>query len=244
MIYDSHCHLDLMDNMTSLVQSLEQEVVGVLSVGTTPRAYLKEVEMFGDIKNIYVALGLHPQLVGSGYDDLELFESLVQRCHYIGEVGLDFSKEYITNREQQIEVFRRVLFCCERCGNKVVSIHSLKSAATVLRTLSQVMMDNKNIYILHWFTGSIAQMQHAVDMGCFFSINPKMLKTKSGINLIQKIPPNKILLETDAPFSVQLQSIKQLDDMLQNMIDNISMLKGMDMKHQLTENEKTIFIYQ
>ena len=244
MIYDSHCHLDLMDNMTSLVQSLEQEVVGVLSVGTTPRAYLKEVEMFGDIKNIYVALGLHPQLVGSGYDDLELFESLVQRCHYIGEVGLDFSKEYITNREQQIEVFRRVLFCCERCGNKVVSIHSLKSAATVLRTLSQVMMDNKNIYILHWFTGSIAQMQHAVDMGCFFSINPKMLKTKSGINLIQKIPPNKILLETDAPFSVQLQSIKQLDDMLQNMIDNISMLKGMDMKPQLTENEKTIFIYQ
>lgn len=244
MIYDSHCHLDLMDNMTSIVQSLEKEDVGVLSVGTTPRAYLKEVEMFGDIKNIYVALGLHPQLVGSGYDDLELFESLVQRCHYIGEVGLDFSKEYITNREQQIEVFKRVLFCCERCGNKVVSIHSLKSAATVLRTLSQARMDNKNIYILHWFTGSIAQMQNAVDMGCFFSVNPKMLKTKSGINLIQKIPPNKILLETDAPFSVQLQSVKQLDDMLQNMIDNVSMLKGMDMKHQLTENEKTIFIYQ
>lgn len=243
MIYDSHCHLDLMDNMTSIVQSLEKEDVGILSVGTTPRAYLKEVEMFGDVKNIHVALGLHPQLVGSGYDDLELFESLVQRCHYIGEVGLDFSKEYITNKEQQIEVFNRVLLCCERCGDKVVSIHSLKSAATVLKTLSQLRRDNKNIYILHWFTGSIAQMQNALDMGCFFSINPKMLKTKSGINLIQKIPPNKILLETDAPFSVKLQSTKQLDDMLQNMIDNVSMLKGIDMKNQIIENEKTIYIY-
>ena len=243
MMYDSHCHLDLMDNMTSIVQSLEKENVGILSVGTTPRAYLKEVEMFGDLKNIHVALGLHPQLVGSGYDDIELFESLVQQCHYIGEVGLDFSKEYITNKDQQIEIFKRVLLCCERSGNKVVSIHSLKSAGTVLKTLSQLRLDNKNIYILHWFTGSIAQMQNAVDMGCFFSINPKMLKTKSGINLIKKIPPNKILLETDAPFSVKLQSTKQLDDMLQNMIDNISMLKGMDMKNQLTENEKNIYIY-
>lgn len=244
MIYDSHCHLDLMDNMTSIVQSIAKEDVGILSVGTTPRAYLKEVEMFGDVKNIHVALGLHPQLVGSGYDDLALFESLVQRCRYIGEVGLDFSKEYITNKEQQIEVFKRVLLCCERCGNKVVSIHSLKSVATVLKILSQVRMDNKNTYILHWFTGSIAQMQNAVDMGCFFSINPKMLKTKSGINLIQKIPSNKILLETDAPFSVNFQITKQLNDILQNMIDNISVLKGIDMKNQLIENEKNIFIYQ
>lgn len=59
--------------------------------------------------------------------------------------------------------------------------------------------------------------------------------------MIQKIPPNKILLETDAPFSVKLQSIKQLDNMLKNMIDNVSILKGMDMKNQLIENEKTIY---
>ena len=244
MIYDSHCHLDLMDNMTSIVQSIAKENVGILSVGTTPRAYLKEVEMFGDVKNIHVALGLHPQLVGSGYDDLELFDSLVQRCHYIGEVGLDFSKEYITNKEQQIEAFNRVLLCCEEYGNKIVSIHSLKSVATVLKILSQLKKDNKNIYILHWFTGSVYQMQTAIDMGCFFSINPKMFKTKSGINLIQKIPPNKILLETDAPFSVKLQSTRQLEDILQNMVDNISMLKGINMKNQLIENEKTIYIYQ
>lgn len=78
MIYDSHCHLDLMDNMTPIVQSIAKEDVGILSVGTTPRAYLKEVEMFGDVKNIHVALGLHPQLIGSGYDDWRLFEELAK----------------------------------------------------------------------------------------------------------------------------------------------------------------------
>lgn len=60
MIYDSHCHLDLMDNMTSIVQSLAKEDIGILSVGTTPRAYLKEVELFSGVKNVRVALGLHP----------------------------------------------------------------------------------------------------------------------------------------------------------------------------------------
>lgn len=242
MIYDSHCHLDLMDNMTSIVQSIAKEDVGILSVGTTPRAYLKEVEMFGDVKNIHVALGLHPQLVGSGYDDLELFESLVQRCRYIGEVGLDFSKEYITNKEQQIEVFKRILLCCERCGNKVVSMHSLKSVATVLKTLRQVRMDNKNTYILHWFTGSIVQMQNAIDMGCFFSINPQMLKTKSGIEIIQKIPPNRILLETDAPFSIKFQNLKHLRSILQSIINDISDLKGIDLKEQILQNEKIIYL--
>lgn len=86
-------------------------------------------------------------------------------------------------------------------------------------------------------------MQIAIDMGCFFSINPKMLKTKSGISLIQKIPPNKILLETDAPFSVKFQNTKQLGDILQNMINNISIIKGIDMKNQLIKNAKTIYIY-
>lgn len=242
MIYDSHCHLDLMDNMTSIVQSIAKEDVGILSVGTTPRAYLKEVEMFGDVKNIHVALGLHPQLVGSGYDDLALFESLVQRCRYIGEVGLDFSKEYIANKEQQIEVFKRVLLCCERCGNKVVSIHSLKSVATVLKTIRQVRMDNKNTYILHWFTGSIVQMQNAIDMGCFFSINPQMLKTKSGIEIIQKIPPNRILLETDAPFSIKFQNLKHLRSILQSIINDISDLKGIDLKEQILQNEKIVYL--
>lgn len=243
MNYDSHCHLDLMSNITSIAREVKRDVVGILAVGTTPMAYLKEMEMFGDAENIHVALGLHPQLVGSGYDDWKLFESLVKQCHYIGEVGLDFSKDYISTKERQIEIFKKIVFCCEKYGNKVVSIHSLKSAATVLEILSQLRRDKKNTYILHWFTGTLVQMENALDLGCFFSINPKMLKTKSGINLIQNIPNNRILLETDAPFSAKPQNTKHLNIILQNMIEDISRLKGIDMKNNIIRNEETVFIY-
>lgn len=243
MIYDSHCHLDLMDNMTSIVQSIAKEDVGILSVGTTPRAYLKEVEMFGDIKNIHVALGLHPQLVGSGYDDWRLFEELAKNCHYIGEVGLDFRKDYIANKKQQIEIFEKILLCCEQYGDKVVSIHSLRAISTILDILGSIKKCQKNIYILHWFTGSLHQMKIALELGCFFSINPKMLKTKSGIDLIQNIPPQRILLETDAPFSANFKNIKQLNTILQRLINDISALKKVDIGKNITYNEKTIFKY-
>ena len=70
-----------------------------------------------------------------------------------------------------------------------------------------------------------------------------MLKTKSGIDLIKKIPPDRILLETDAPFSVNFQSTKQLSAILQDVIDNISIIKGINMNNYLIENEKAVYIY-
>ena len=186
MNIDSHCHLDLINNMMAIAQELKKENIGIVAVGTTPKAYLKEVEMFAPVDKINVALGLHPQLVGSGYGDWKLFERLAEHCHYIGEVGLDFSKNYINTKEEQIEIFKRILLCCEQCGNKVVSIHSLRATATVLEILRMMKQNSKNVYILHWFTGSNKKKKNALDLGCLFSINPKMLKTKSGIDLIKK----------------------------------------------------------
>ena len=56
-------------------------------------------------RNIHVGLGMHPQLVSSGYDDMQLFKSLIEKSHYIGEVGLDFSKGYIQTRRITNRIF-------------------------------------------------------------------------------------------------------------------------------------------
>ena len=243
MYYDAHCHLDLLENMMDILKALANENIGMLAVGTTPKAYLKEIQMCAHTKNVHVALGFHPQLIGTGYDDWRLFESLVQQCHYIGEVGLDFSKDYIVTKENQIDIFKKILCSCNQYGDKVVSIHSLKSAATIIEILGNSKQNENNTYILHWFTGSIVQMKKALELGCYFSINPKMLRTKSGINLIQKIPLDRILLETDAPFSVTFKDVKQLDIILKDMIDQISILKGVDISKHLIHNEKVVFRY-
>jgi TatD DNase family protein len=44
-------------------------------------------------------------------------------------------------------------------------------------------------------------LKEAINIGCWFSINPAMVKSKSGINIINNIPKNRIITETDAPFT-------------------------------------------
>ncbi len=57
--------------------------------------------------------------------------------------------------------------------------------------------------MLHWFTGNLSELREALKAGCWFSINERMLKNRKGRQLVQHIPKNLILTETDGPFIVK-----------------------------------------
>ena len=135
MICDAHCHLDLMDDMVEFVNEIQKSDMSLFAVGTTPKAYGRVLQCCRNFKNIFVGLGMHPQLISSGYDDMQLFESLFSESHYIGEVGLDFGKGYIQTKELQIKVFSEIIKLCEQYGERVVSIHALKSTNKVIEIL-------------------------------------------------------------------------------------------------------------
>ena len=44
MIYDAHCHLDLMDNMSGIITEMLNSDISLFAVGTTPKAYDREVQ--------------------------------------------------------------------------------------------------------------------------------------------------------------------------------------------------------
>ena len=78
-----------------------------------------------------------------------------------------------------------------------MSIHSRASATSVLDELKGI----DGTPVLHWFTGTKNQLNRAIDMGCWFSVGPAMLKTKKGVELVSIIPRDRILTETDGPFA-------------------------------------------
>ena len=45
MIYDTHCHLDLIENMPQIIREIENDQIGIFAVGTTPKAYQKEIKL-------------------------------------------------------------------------------------------------------------------------------------------------------------------------------------------------------
>ena len=243
MICDAHCHMDLMDDMPRFIREMQNSHISIFAVGTTPKTYSREVQFCRDSTNIYVGLGMHPQLISSGYDDMLLFKSLIRKSHFIGEIGLDFSKEYVHTKDLQIEIFREILKLCELCGEKVISIHSLKSVNTVLEILQKYKKRDDNIYVLHWFTGSTSQLKKAIELGCYFSINPNMLKTKSGIEIIRRVPMNRMLIETDAPFVLKVQQVKEVKKVIEETISEISDIVGVDGSRTIFENATKIFRY-
>lgn len=194
---DMHCHLDLYPNPQYIVKRCQDENLYVLSVTTTPKAWYGTSLLAKDCSRIRTALGLHPQLAHERWRELELFDALLNQTRYVGEIGLDGGKEFKAYWEIQLKVFRHILRSSAKAGGKILSIHSIMSANAVLDELSQV---NGNLPILHWFSGTKQQLKRAIEMGCYFSIGPAMLNSKKGYELVQAIPREKILIETDGPF--------------------------------------------
>ena len=114
-LFDFHCHIDLMPSMINFARDVAKTNINVLTVTTTPKAFEKEIEILKQFSNIKVGLGLHPQLVSSRYRELSLVKELITGADYIGEIGLDFNRQFYFSKEKQIEscLFQRAICSCE-----------------------------------------------------------------------------------------------------------------------------------
>ena len=241
MIYDSHCHLDLMPSMIEFAQNAKKSNINILAVTTTPKAYEKEIDYFHSYENIKVALGLHPQLVSERYNELPLVEKYIENAAYIGEIGLDYNRQFYSSKNKQIDVLENIIKWCSSKGGKVISIHSVFADKNVLDILEKYDCTKNNKCILHWFSGSLSQLHRAVKMGCYFSINEMMTQSINGRKLISNIPIDKVLIESDAPFINKINTLQQLESALLKVELYLSTIEnnGLEMIH-LTS--KSLFI--
>ena len=196
---DFHCHLDLYEDPQTVIQQVKTAGTYVLSVTTTPKAFPGTQKMAANAPRVRTALGLHPQLAGERYSELGLFDLMLPETPYVGEIGLDGSKEYRDSFSVQVKVFRHILDSCDKSGGRVLSIHSRNAAEKVIEHLNQAV--GSSTPILHWFSGSRAAAQKANELGCWYSVGPAMLRTKSGRERVAQMPISMVLLETDGPFA-------------------------------------------
>lgn len=174
--------------------------VATLAVTTTPKAYERNVELSSDSDFVRVGLGLHPQLVADRHSEIGLFEKLLERTRYVGEIGLDRGPSHYRSFELQKSIFSRVLRACAEQGNKILSLHSVRATKPVLDMLEEHFPPDRGHVVLHWFAGTKSDVRRAVDRGCYFSVNESMLASPSGKRLINEIPIDRLLTETDGPF--------------------------------------------
>lgn len=196
---DLHAHLDLYKTPIRVAEEANRRNKFTLCVTTSPKAWIVTSKVFAPLKNVSVALGMHPEIVDKKQSELDLMIVNVPNVRYIGEIGMDGLPQNKAKFGLQKRIFGAVLDECQRYQGRIMSIHSRRAESEVLAMLEA--HPNAGIPILHWFSGSRSDMHKAIDIGCYFSVNRLMVSSAHGRALVVEIPKNRILPESDGPFA-------------------------------------------
>lgn len=196
MIIDTHCHIDLYPNPSQIALAAERAKILTVLVTNLPSAFDRAYPHVQEYKHVRLALGLHPLVAEQHLAEHRRFQELIDKTSYIGEIGLDFSPEANSTKKLQIDSFRFVL---ESLGDKpkFITLHSRQAESTVLDILEEY---KRVPVVFHWYTGSLESLDRAIAQGHYFSINLAMVKSEKGKKIIARIPPERLLTESDGPF--------------------------------------------
>ncbi|MEI0738812.1 TatD family hydrolase [Paenibacillus sp. JTLBN-2024] len=194
---DFHVHIDYYPNYRTIFNYYDKQKIYTLFVTNFPEVFKKAKDTFPESKYIKIALGYHPEMINIRPFKQRSFDEYLNETKYIGEVGLDFSRYHIKNRDEQIRIFR---YICRRTAeeNKIMSVHSRNAEVDVLANLKEFGVKNA---VFHWYTGDIKNLQDIIDSNYYLSLNPSMLRTKKGREIIRNIPFRQVLIESDGPYS-------------------------------------------
>lgn len=195
--FDMHVHYDFFPDEIAIMKYYSENNIYSIYATLSPKVFLDYKKRKIENDYIKLALGAHPCYI----DDFEFnetqFNLALNKTKYVSEVGLDFSGKFLESKAKQIRVFN---YICSKSRDKLLVIHSRKAEEEV----HDILKVNRNKYIvLHWYSGSLDNLTKFVNLGTYFSINSKMLKTNKMKKYLENIPLEKLLIETDAPFTVR-----------------------------------------
>lgn len=194
LLIDTHCHLMDYREPQAILKKINDDQLNVVSMSLNPDQYKKARAFYNNHQKVHIALGLFPDknLMNSSRQDS--FFQHINETRFIGEIGLDFLTDDTALQQAQREFFKKALIKCHG-KNKVISVHSRRAAAEALAMINQFYQGTA---IMHWFSGPPALIKNT-SKTIYFSINPAMLKSKKGKLIIQSIPKDQVLLESDGP---------------------------------------------
>jgi TatD DNase family protein len=207
LIFDTHAHYDdhqFEDDRYSLLDSMKEAGIGTI---VNNAADLESVETSLELAHrydfVYAAVGVHPE---NAYelDDSKLLwlrdKSHDPKAVAIGEIGLDYHYPDNPDRDTQIKWFRAQLRLALEEKLPVV-IHSRDAAADTMEIMKEAA--SKGIVAdIHCYSYSPEQALEYVKMGFYIGVGG-VVTFKNGKKLkqtVDKIPLDRILLETDCPY--------------------------------------------
>ena len=203
MFVDTHAHLTYPDLIVKLDEIIKRArdagVTRIVNIATDLASSEIVIESALKYDGVFAAVGIHPQdSANLPVDWQHTLRNLLRQKKVVavGEIGLDYYREYSPKSTQQ-EVFRAQVLIARELGLPLV-LHDRQAHADLKRILMEI-----GYYrgVLHCFSGNADFAREMTDLGFYISFTGNATygnkKTEAAV---QAVSLDKLMLETDAPF--------------------------------------------
>jgi TatD DNase family protein len=202
-VVDSHTHLGMCEpSDAELVEAADEAGVRrIVTVGTNGASCREALGAAEAFPQVFAAIGRHPN-EATGFDGADLAELQAlasnERCVAIGETGLDYYRDH-TPPEDQKRAFRAQIELARETGKPLV-IHTRAAEQDTLQFLSDHAQGVS--VILHCFSMAdrIEECLAHQDWWISFAGNVTYPSAQSLRAAALRVPAERLLVETDAPF--------------------------------------------
>lgn len=204
MLADTHAHLDFPefdhDRGEAIARALSLGIRYIVNVGSSLDGSRKSVELAATHECVWAAVGIHPHEADtSGPEAVAALRELsrAKKVVAVGEIGLDYFKNY-SSRQNQQKLFESLVALAKESGLPVI-IHCRQAEDDTLAVLRSQMPLSA---VFHCFSGDEPFLKQCLDLGFLvsFTCNIGYKKAEGLRGLVRSVPLERVMLETDAPF--------------------------------------------
>ena len=209
---DTHAHLDMSafdeDRKEVIARALDAGVSTMIAVGTNLESSKRAIKLAEEYPEILSAVGFHPHDVATvDKADIAFLGEIANhpRVVAIGEVGLDFYRDY-SPREAQLQALKWQLELAAKLELPVI-IHCRQAERDMMNLLFDWVSSYKGPRgqgrgVIHCFSGDSDNAKRYLEMGFYLSLGAYIgyKGSESAHDVIRSIPEDRLLVETDCPF--------------------------------------------
>lgn len=262
-LLDVHCHLDFkqfekdIDNVIRKARSTGLFLI--ITSGINPKTNRKILEISKRFNIVKPSFGIYPtdaiakelgkDLPEELLHEVEIFnldkeldwiKKNKDKCIAIGEVGLDYKVLPPITVPLQKKAFQKIINLAKEI-NKPLIIHSRKAEEDAIKILEE---NNFHRVIMHCFSGKKSLIKKCVENRYFLSVPPVITRLEHFQTLVNLVPLNQLLTETDAPFLSPIKGQRNEPSNVKYSIKEIAKIKNINEKEvskQIFNNAKRLF---
>ena len=204
MLFDTHAHMNdpaFNEDREAVILGLKDKgVANFLNVGCCLESSKDCVAMAEKYPFVYASVGTHPDSADEVNEDvLQQYKEMARhpKVRAIGEIGLDYYYETVP-REIQIKAFRMQMELARELKMPVI-VHERNAHDDGMRVVKEF----KDVTgVFHCYSGSAEMARQLVDMGWYIGFTGVLTfkNARKAVETAQRIPLDRIVLETDCPF--------------------------------------------